>query len=77
MSFISRATYPKFVPEGILINILGITIVALAAVVLFVVTNSAYKRVEVHDEHQALMAMSDDWDLLSLFLFWEIKVNLN
>ncbi|XP_031565848.1 cytochrome b561-like [Actinia tenebrosa] len=57
--FSIKATYSKFVPEGILINVLGVILVLLAAIVMFVVTNSAYKRVENDDEQKALMSTND------------------
>lgn len=42
-------TYPKFVAEGVLVNILGLILVTLAALVTYVMTNPAYKRKHSND----------------------------
>lgn len=56
-----RIAYAKFVQEGILVNVLGMMLVALAGIVMFVVTNSAYKRVENSEERSTLLnTLGDD-----------------
>lgn len=49
------STYPQFVPEGVLANILGVTLIILAGFVLFVVTNSGYKRGNTQEEQVSLI----------------------
>ncbi|EDO43587.1 predicted protein [Nematostella vectensis] len=53
-------TYSKFVPEGVLINTLGIVLILLAAITVFVVTNKDFQREEPTAEQVALIQNSDE-----------------
>lgn len=48
-------TYPSFLADAQLGNVLGVTLIVLAGMVVFVVTNSAFKRVNAGEEHVSLM----------------------
>lgn len=52
-------SYSALPPQGQLGNVLGVTLVLLAGVVMFVVTNAAFRRINTEEEHVSLINEKD------------------